>query len=413
MMAMTLVASFASGCVTNHDALAEAFGAGGNPGFGGASSGGQATDGAGGSILEADTPVPHDAQPAADAGPRTVTFVHGVIDSPWIAFCFAKVSDGVPAAPVGAPWPSGGLEYGQTRVAQAIPGVALGTDDLLPYVIAAASSDVTRGMDCPMLVSTATALATPPVVDAGVTDASGRDAAVRLDASSLRDASREASASRDAGAVLDAASSTPSSRPPPIVPAIPSIRAAALPVLPGVALSGAESFLIVAGGCLGGPGVTDPSELSVCGENYSPATPTLEEMVVELPRAGKAGYVGLSYLGGTPALRASDLTLQAPGGTLPVVKNVVTGALRPVPPLATSTADQIGASDVGTAIFLYADGSATPIYDEPWSTTFVAGGVSSLENGRNYTLIVVGPYPGFSRRSFWNDPLVTIVANDP
>jgi len=96
-----------------------------------------------------------------------------------------------------------------------------------------------------------------------------------------------------------------------------------------------------------------------------------------------------------------------------VAEKVVTGAIRPVPPYSESSAAEIGAGSPDAAVQLFVNGSSSAAYEKPWSPTLSAGGIAALEDGREYTLILVGPYPGFAARRWWNDPLVTVVANDP
>jgi hypothetical protein len=75
------------------------------------------------------------------------------------------------------------------------------------------------------------------------------------------------------------------------------------------------------------------------------------------------------------------------------------------------SAEDIGATSDGTSIQVFPGGSGGAAYSRPWLNTMNAGALTALENGEAYTLIMVGPYPGFSAQRWWNDPLVTIVKN--
>jgi len=198
----------------------------------------------------------------------------------------------------------------------------------------------------------------------------------------------------------------------PVVP-IPAVRVVALPLVPAGAFAVARGYLLVAGGCAGGPGVTDPSEKSVCGELYSETTPTLTEFVVAPPATAPRSSVALTVLGGTPALTQVDLGLVPPlhGDLVTVATRVVPGALRPASSYSGATASDIGAASADALVELFAFGSDVPIYKQGWAPTLAAGGVTALENGSAYTLIVIGPFPGFAKRNWWNDPLVTVVQN--
>jgi hypothetical protein len=194
---------------------------------------------------------------------------------------------------------------------------------------------------------------------------------------------------------------------------IPAVRVVALPLVPAGALADARGYLLVAGGCAGGPGVTDPSEKSVCGELYTPSTPTLTEFVVAPRDTAPSGRVGLTVLGGTPALTQVDLGLvPGPhGDIITVATRVVPGALRPLSSYTGAGAGDITATNPDARVELFAFGSDVPIYQQSWAPTLAAGGLAELDDGSAYTLVVVGPFPGFAKRSFWNDPLVTIVEN--
>jgi hypothetical protein len=193
---------------------------------------------------------------------------------------------------------------------------------------------------------------------------------------------------------------------------VPIIRASGLPVIPSGTFGADRHYLFGLSGCMGGPGIRDPSEQSVCGESFSDTHPTLAPVLVTLSRIVTSDRAALQFLNASSAVRAAELRLASKGfSTVSLAKDVVRGAIRPVPPNASRTAGQLSLVDEDR-IQIFADGSSQPIYDHPWSETLTAGGVPPVENGRAYTLILIGPYPGFSKREWWNDPIVTIVAND-
>jgi hypothetical protein len=400
---MTSVALMATGCLQNHDFLAEGPGGGGAGGTSSAPV--PSTGGAGGVAGIRDGGSP----PVEPTGPRTLTVVHGVIDSPWIAFCFAPVKAGVERPVTGAPLPASGLKYGRTAVLGPLPDIDLAADGVRPYVVAASGPSAIAGLDCAALVERAHATPLPPTgvpSDASLGDSSRSplDATTRLDASSrpLRDASLGADFPRDA---------EPS--PHDATVPVPLVRAAALPLVPEGQLALERSYLLVASGCVGGPGVRDPSELSICGDSYSPSTPTLAPLLVALSRTTKPSSVSLGFLDASPAFSHCDVRFTPPlhADPLTLAEDVVTGALRPRPPSIKFAADDIGAGNALASMQIYAHGSNKAAYDEPWQTTLDAGDLSGLENAAAYTLILVGPFPAFSAKRWWNGPLVTIVKN--
>jgi len=345
--------------------------------------------------------LPPEAAPPPE-GPRSLTFVHGVTDSPWIAFCLSVVHDGKKSL-LPRPFPEGGLSYGGSVRAADGDFADLAADGIAPSVVLADSAAAVAGLDCAAIENLATSLAVQrspgdgAVVSGVLDDAAPRNAAAP-DASPLFDASTKVDGS-DAAA-FDAA-----------VP-IAAVRVATLPLLSPGALAASRGYLLVVGGCAGGRGVSDPSEQSVCGESYSPGAPTLNVYVVAPPGA-PADRVALTVLGATPALTQVDLGFVPGlgGDTVTVATRVVPGALRPRTGYTASSTAVIGATKTGARLQLFAFGSAVPIYDQSWAPTFSAGGISDLEDGVSYTLVVVGPFPGFSKRRWWNDPLVTVVSN--
>jgi hypothetical protein len=409
-----LFSSWLPACVADHDQLAE------HPGAGGADAGGGGRgviheDASAEASRESGTEPEPSADTGAPAGTLSLTFLHGVIDSPWIAFCASAVHDGRTAAP-GKPFPVGGLGYGNSVTLDAVPGVDVAHDGVAPYVVAAASADAVKGLDCAQIFGLAAQLALPVVPDAGPSPESAPpvhipDGSVppRTDAATGRDASP--SGARDAARDTGADGAIADTAPPPVP--IAAVRVAALPVIPAGAFSLPRGYLVVAGGCLGGPGVTDPSEQSVCGEGYTPTAPTLTELVVAPSAEGRDARVALQVLGATPAITQLDLGLvpASQGDAVTVATRVVPGALRPTTPYTRVSAAEIGATSDTAAVELFAFGSSVPAYKKPWAPTLEAGKLDGLLDGAAYTLVVIGPFPGFAKRQWWNDPLVTMVQN--
>jgi hypothetical protein len=335
------------------------------------------------------------------SGTRSLTLVHGVTDSPWLAFCFSIVHDGKTKA-LSSPFPAGGLSYGASVHVADGDLADLAADGILPRLVLADSAAAVADLDCSAIQDLATQLAAPPPTpEAGaVLDASPYDV---LDASvDASNTSTRMDASSPDGAVRDAS-----------VP-VAAVRVAALPLLPAGALSEARGYVLVTGGCAGGRGITDPSQESVCGESYTPTSPTLNVYVVAPPATAPAEHVALTVLGGTPALTQTDLGLipGLGGDPITVATRVVPGALRPLSAGYTgSSSEAISATKPDARVQLFAFGSKVPIYDQSWAPTLDAGGISDLQDRASYTLVVVGPFPGFAKRRWWNDPLVTVVKN--
>ena len=394
------------GCVADHSVLGE------QPSrdAGNAGSGGRSTvrDAASEREPEAAPSVVRDTG-TPPPGTRSLTFVHGVTDSPWLAFCLSFVQDGKTTA-IGAPFPPGGLDYGHSARLDETSVAELATAGLSATLVLADSAAAVKGLDCAGILALAAALSgSPPVPDAGAPPGAMPDAGM----GAPHDASLLDASLLDASIMLDASSSDAAGPPHDASVPIAAVRAVALPIVPAGAFADSRGYLLVVGGCAGGPGVTDPSEKSVCGELYSPSTPTLSEFVVASPAKIRDGYVALTVLGGTPALTQVDLGLVPAlhGDLVTVATKVVPGALRPLSSYTAATSGELGAKDPSASVELFAFGSDVPIYNEGWAVTLTAGGVTELDDGAAYTLIVIGPFPGFAKRRWWNDPLVTIVEN--
>jgi hypothetical protein len=342
--------------------------------------------------------------------------VNGVTDAAWVSLCFAEVKNGVEQPMIGNPFPPRTLAYANTITVDSVPGVDFRAEAVRPYVVAA-SPDAISGLNCASLVAIAGAFGgndVPNVPSAPSNDVDGslRDVAsvpeasfdAAHDSSTIPgDAGRDGAAPRD-GSRPETGARTDAGKQP-----VPNVRVAPLYVIPAGTFSADRHYLFALGGCMGGPGITDPSQQSVCGENFSPTHPTLTPVLATLSRIVADGRVGVQFLDATPAVRAADLHLTSSGlSTLTVARNVVVGAIRPTPPNTARKATDLGSED---HIQIFADGSTKPIYDEPWSTTLAVGDLSSLEDGHAYTLLLIGPYPGFSQREWWNDPIVTVVRN--
>jgi hypothetical protein len=55
----------------------------------------------------------------------------------------------------------------------------------------------------------------------------------------------------------------------------------------------------------------------------------------------------------------------------------------------------------------------TPLFSELWPGVLERAGIDAFENGRGYTLVVVGPRGNVGAAGFWNGAAVGVVDNDP
>lgn len=322
-------------------------------------------------------------------GKTVLTLMHGVVDAPRIAFCFSKVEDGVPGVALGSPLPAGGLTWGQALVVQSLSGFDWASDDLLPIVVA---GDFTKlaGKTCPEIIALGASLA-----EAG----SASDASLDAGDASL-DASPDAQPS-------DAASELP---PPPIA------RSLELPALPAGTLAGGYSTLLVASGCIGGPGYTDDYETYLCGEGYTPSSPTLIPVLVRLSRVTEPGKLGLQFVNAARAADPIDLVSTAPEGSsfsdVNIVFDAVFGSVGPKPPLFRTKA-AFGSPLSAAIVEVNALNASAPFYTESWGDALAAGGLTDVSEGSTYAFVLIGPRPSVAGMKWWNGPRLVLLPTEP
>lgn len=376
----TLLALIAWACSSDHEALKKK-----DP---------PATGGAAGADASADAEpdVEVDAEPdvfVEPTGSVKLTLLHAVVDSPRVAYCFAKLVDGLPGPLLGDPLPAGGLDWGGSVTVTALSGVDFAKDDLLPVVVAGDFS-LLAGKSCAEAVALAQALST---TDAGVTadaDAQAGDAA--LDG--------------------DGGEGGPVELPPP-----PKLRAAELPVIPAGTLSIGYSLLFAAAGCLGGPAFSDPLETWVCGPGYTPLSPTLAPVLLPLSRVTHPGAMGLQLVNAARAADPVDLASSYPkGSSVPkiwVAEDVAFGAVAPRPPLLAYSSTAFGAPISASLLEVSSQGSTVPIYVSSWKDALDLGGLTGVKDGKTYALVLVGPRPNNPAGKWWNGPRLVALPADP
>lgn len=376
----TLLGAAIFACEGDHDALKKQ-----NP---------PATGGAAGSAADAAPDVELDVGPdvfVEPTGPSKLTLLHGVVDATRIAYCFARVVDGLPEPVLGSPLPAAGLSWGAALAVSELPGLDWAKDDVLPIVVAGDFS-LLGGKSCADAIALAESFAQPDA-DAAVDDA---------DASPY-----------DAGdAPSDAPSDAPAVLPPP-----PKLRAAELPVLPAGTLSMGWSLLFAATGCIGGPAFSDPLETYVCGAAYTPSTPTLTPVLVPLSRVTKPGAMGLMVVNAALAADPISVTSAHPKGSsipgISVAYNVVFGSVAPRPPLLGYSATGFGAPISASLLEVTSQNASSPFYTQTWKDALAFGELSDVLDEATYALVLVGPRPNNPAAKWWNGPRVTALPAAP
>lgn len=377
------VLAVTASCGRNHDGLAledratggvagNLGGSGGSGGRarGGTGAGGAATGGVGGKYVE-------------PRGRSVTTFVHGIVDAERIAFCFARHDEADPVL-VGNPLPSGGLAYAASFSVESLRGIDLETEPVLPYAIAGDLALV-ADMNCVEAVERA------------------EDEMEAVNAVPLG-----AGGAPGAGGESGAGGAAEPPRPP-------RLRVSSLPEIPARALADGYSSLYVARGCLGGPAFTHDLDTDACGASYQPNAPTASAVLVTLSRItgfGKLVFQGLHASLASPTLAVSssppDTAIRP---TVPIVYNLDRGALSPRIPSAILSLAEFGINVPEWTV--QASNEGTVLTSELWPDVLERAGLEALEDGRGYTLVVVGPRGDLGANGFWNPMAIGIVDNDP
>ncbi len=195
------------------------------------------------------------------------------------------------------------------------------------------------------------------------------------------------------------------------------VVAAALGVIPQSVLGSDKSLLLVATGCLGGAGHSDPNQTSGCGMGYSATTPTTGVVLLGMSRIVSAGHVSLQAVNASVTLPSSDIRVQ-PGTTgameVDLAPALSHGAFGPYPPFDLLTAAAYG--ELGTVqIRTYPAGSNTQTSAVMLSGVLAASSVgeAGFVDGASLVLIAVGGAPGTPAGPFWHKLGYALVKADP
>lgn len=374
LLAASLLLGAGNGCTTNHDALAKQPKAGSQSGGGGSSGFGSGGFGNTGNVSQGGRINP-DVEPAGD---DVLTIVNGVVDAPSVRLCFSGVADtGEPAELVGSPLPE--LAYAASVVLTELEGFSFADDAIVPWLI---SGDFSRldGLDCARAVSLAQA------EEAKVTPVEGDGAA---------------------GEGAGGAAAQPELEEP-------VLRARALGAIPPGTVNIGRSILMVLSGCMGGAAYRDDIDTAVCGEGYTPSTPTLQPVVVKLSRDIGFDKVGLQAVHASLAVAGTiDVRASGDGGiiSLTFASSVGFGGIEPRPADVRFSPTELGLAqnDFG----LQAVDDSGVILQQAWSDIRQASGLEDIVAARAYTAILVGPDPLLLKEGWWNAPAFALVDNDP
>jgi hypothetical protein len=398
VLALLLALGAANGCTTNHDALARqpkagssAGGSAGVSGFGNGGFGNTGDQSQGGRVNP-------DVEPKGD---DVLTIVNGVVDAPSVRLCFARLGeDGETQDFVGSPLPE--LAYAASTVLTQLDGLSFADDVIQPWVISGQLSRLKK-LDC----------------EAAVALAQSEEAKVTPVAAALASAGQggagSAGAAGEGGAFAGGAAGEVGAGGAATGPLeFPTLRARPVAALPVGTVNIGRSILLVLTGCSGGAAYTDHVETSVCGDQYSPSTPTLEPVIVKLSRVVGIGKVGLQAAHASQSTGSLDVRASGDSGAVSLVfaSKVSFGSIDPRP------ADtRFAAFDLGVDNFNYGlqavDENGGVAYQEAWSDILAASGLPAILEGRGYTAVFLGPDPLLLKDGWWNKSAFSLIDNDP
>jgi hypothetical protein len=384
LMSLCLVAGAGSACTTNHDALARQPKAGSSNGGGGAN--GAAGFGNTGNVTTQGGRVNPDVEPAGD---DVLTIVNGVVDAASVRLCFSHVADdGQPSELVGSPLSE--LDYASSLVLSEVDGFSFADDALVPWVLAGDFSRLV-GLDCAESV----ALALEEEAKVTPSDVAG-------------------SAGENAGgAGGESAGGAPAaSDMPPLEE--PALRARPLGAIPAGTIAIGRSILMVLTGCMGGAAYRDTIETSVCGEAYTPATPTLQPVVVKLSREIGFDKVGLQAVQASLAVTGTiDVRASGDDGavSLTFASSVGFGGIEPRPADVRFTPTELGVAQSNFGLQAVDDSGV--IFQETWADIRQASGLADIASARTYTAVLLGPNPLLLKTGWWNGAAFALIDNDP
>ncbi|MFW5740168.1 MAG: hypothetical protein ACOC1F_07365 [Myxococcota bacterium] len=344
----------AAGCSgTDHDALAARDASTGGSGGSIVDAGGSESDSGSADAppdVVADAPPP-DSSFVAD-GPSVFTFVNGIPNARAVRICFeVETSSGFESLPM-VPVPDAltGLAYGRAYTATSIPGADLDAQSVRPVVFTGELQYI-DGKSCDEL----------EVLPEGV-------------------------------------------------------GSARLQAVPTGTLARGRSVLMVAAGCVAGSDDEASVLEAVCGLGYMPSEGNASLLMASMERTS-VGAMGLQVFSAAKA--AGKLTVEHvtafPSMATTLVHNIAVGQMAPRPPTDALPVGNLGTSAEENSVRVFADNAAEPVAEELLTEALERGGLTldALQDGKNYTVVMVGPKPAVGEGAWFRPFTVTVLPSDP
>ncbi|MBK8254829.1 MAG: hypothetical protein IPK82_19485 [Polyangiaceae bacterium] len=328
------------------------------------------------------------------SGPTKLTVVNGIADYKAIRVCFMpypETADDVDLWPASA----AGLAFPKAQQIDPPKSISVGGADVQPHVIGGDLSAI-EGLSC----KEAMALAKP--VNPGSGGAGGTTTTGGGGLGGTGTGGNGTGGNAGAGGAA---------------PNVPPIVVSAMPVIPASVLETEKSLLLVFFGCMGGPGHADGTEGLGCGFAYTPSAPNANLTLVAMSRVTDPSRIGIQFVHASVAMQPSDMRI-LPGfenaTDVQVAAALALGGLAPKPAFLAMSRNDFGLLSKA-ALRTYAPNSTSLTSAAFIQDAFVNGEITDTEfvNGKNFTFVAVGGYPGVAIPSFWNTFTYAMVPSDP
>ncbi|NUP06250.1 MAG: hypothetical protein HOW73_09345 [Polyangiaceae bacterium] len=283
-------------------------------------------------------------------GPAHLTVVNGITDRPSMQLCF--LASPADAGDDAAPWPENPLDYARTALISELPGAPLPSSESVEIVVLTGDLDAAGGASCREIADDPAGFAGLEVLSIGATPVSS--------------------------------------------------------------FTMPRSLVLVVTGCFGGVDHDGEDLDAICGEGYSPATPTPNVVIAPLSRLADPGAVSIQVVNALSSGRVLDAYVR-PGfdgvAEVPVAILVAPGAVAPFPPFTGFSAAELGTISQALARFAL---MGQPGGNETNLTVALENGgidAAAFSNGKNVALVGVGPFPGAPIGQWWND--FALIALEP
>lgn len=189
-----------------------------------------------------------------------------------------------------------------------------------------------------------------------------------------------------------------------------------LPVLPVGTFAEGRSALLVTTGCAGFADHVAPGQGLVCGEGYSPETPTAGMVLVAMSRSSPGEGIGLQAVHAFATSSALSIEISPGSGLAPLVvaPSLAEGTIAPKSAPASFAPSSFGALPREASIVVK-DAQHSELGRISLEVALGNGGMKAADfaKGRSFTLVGLGPQPTLADGPWWKAFTFVAVENSP